>query len=326
MLEDENDQSPMQEEAAFDQSWDSALRGELAPPTGQSEEQANPPDQTPPVDAPAGQAAPPVAGESQPSSETIPDFLLQRAKEAGFDSVDEALKAARNFQSIRGQLPNLEQKWKEQHLSPLERRIQMYEERERQALDQYINYDPTTNMPRPPEERQQVAAQIQQAQAQEQAAAQAAQRQAQEAAEATQRQTELQAREARVAEAEKGNLKLIAINSLQPYTESLAQTYKVPVAEIQRYITETGLVQRVQTLDDMRQYGPMIDALEAHVKVRAGQLQEEAARLANAGGRYRDLGQGGGGQGGQSAGDRWVKANDQDFERAWARALRGELV
>lgn len=325
MDEEQTGQSPMQEEAAFDQNWDSALRGELPPPTGQSgEPQAA--ENPQPGEQPAGQEAPPAAGSPEPPAETVPESLLQRAREAGFDDLDSALKAARNFQSIRGQLPNLEQKWKEQYVAPLEQRIQVYEQRERQALDQYINYDPATNLPRSLEERQRLTLQIQQAQAEEQAAAQAALERTQQAEQERQRQADLATREQRVAQAEQGNLKLIAINSLQPYTQSLAQTYKVPVAEIQRYIEETGMVARVQALEDMRQYGSMVQALEDHVKIRASQLQEEAARLANAGGRYRDMGNGGAGAGGQQSGDRWTKANDQDFERAWERAMRGELV
>ena len=325
MDEEQNGQPPMQDEAAFDQSWDSALRGELPPPTGQPGEPQS--AETPqPGEQPAGQEPTPAAGSPEPTSETIPESLLQRAREAGFDDLDSALKAARNFQSIRGQLPNLEQKWKEQYVAPLEQRIQVYEQRERQALEQYTNYDPATGLPRTPEERQRVANEIRAAQAQEQAAAQAALDQQQQAETERQRQADLQAREQRVAQAEQGNLKLIAINSLQPYTQSLAQTYKVPVAEIQRYIEETGMVARVQALEDMRQYGGMVQALEDHVKIRASQLQEEAARLANAGGRYRDIGGGNAGAGGQRSGDRWTKANDQDFERAWERAMRGELV
>lgn len=300
----------------FDQDWQAALSGDLVAPSDGTSDQS---DDTRPVAPAAGQGSP-AAAEPAP----VPDYLLQRAKEAGFESLDDALKAARNFTSIRGQLPNLEAKWRQQHLSPLEQRLQEYESRERQALEQFVAYDPYENRPRTAQEQAYIRNQYEAEQRQQQEAQQyyAQQQQAQE--QAQRQQAELAQREQSVGEMERGNLKLLAINSLTPFVQSLATTYKIPAREVQRYIDETGMVEQVKAMDDMRQVGPLVAGLERFVQVRANQLQEEQARTASA--KYRMPGGGGGGAGGQTGTDRWASMNDADFERSWQRALQGNLA
>jgi len=311
------------QDATFDQDWDSALSGELPPPTGQSGDQGQPTEPTQSDVSRQGQAGVPAAADTAP--EVLAPYL-QRAKQAGFDRLEDALDAARNFQSIKGQLPNLQETWKKQHLTPLERQLAAYQERERQALDQFASVDPYTNTVRSPQERQRIYAEWQEEQRQLALQDQQAQDQQQQALAQQQARAEFEQKQAQVAQMERGNLKLLALNSLKPFTETLAKNYGIPTAEVQRYIDETGMIQKVQALEDMRQYGPMIAGLEDYARVRAGQLQQDNARNANANGRYRDVGQGGGGTGGQSGSDRWAKANDEDFDRAWKRAMNGTLA
>lgn len=316
------DTGTVDQDAAFDQDWGSALSGDLPAPTGQSGTTGEDAEQTRPDVSRPGQTPAPSA--AAPATDLTP--YLQRAKEAGYDDLESALAAARNFQSLKGQLPNLQETWKRQHLTPLERRVAAYEERERQALEQFVAYDPQTNQPRSYQEQQQLRAAYQEEQRQNALQEQQEQGRQQQALAEQQAREELTQKQQQVAEMERGNLKLLAINSLRPFTETLASNYKIPVAEVQRYIDETQMLQRVQALEDMTQYGPLVSGLEDYVRVRAGQIQQDAARNANASGRYRDVGQAGGGSGGQSGANRWAKANDDDFDRAWERAKQGLLV
>lgn len=305
--------APLTQADTFDQDWNAALAGEYPPPgSGQSQDQ---PDAS--VQSPIGQSA--ASPSPQPTPPAIPDHIAKAAREAGFSSVDEALAAARNFQSMRGQLPNLEEKWKKQHVEPLAQKLSTYEQREKDAWEQFLRVDPLSGFPRTEAERQAIIAR----RTEEDRAEEAQQAQAQAQARFRAEQEALQVERANVTEIQTNALKLVAINSLAPYRASLAKEHNVPESEIQQYMDATGMIEKVQSLTDLRGFGPLLEGLENHIRVRATQLQ--AQRQRDAKGRYRDVGTPAG-SGGQSSAGRWERASEAEFDQAWARALRGELV
>jgi hypothetical protein len=120
---------------------------------------------------------------------------------------------------------------------------------------------------------------------------------------------------------------MTALNALPLWKAQVVQEYGVPLTELDAYTQKFNYEDRIKAFGegDMRQVGPMLEAIQQYAVMRQEQLQGENARLANAGQRYRDVGSPAG-AGGQSSGDRWGKANDDDFAKAWERAKRGELV
>lgn len=329
---------PMVSEDRFDQDWAAARNGTLEGPARQpAAGDGTPEPSAPPAPAAAqsGQpipapASPPVAAQapSEPAQQqpfTLPDQYQQRLREVGAASLDDALTMARQFQSVRGQLPNLEQRWREQHVAPLEQELTALREERRQALDRLVQVDPNTGQQRPPQDQAYIRQQIAAAEAQQTEA----QRRQQEQIELQQMRATVQQQQAQAQQSETEALKLTALNVFPQWKAEIARVHGVPVAELDRYTTQFGYDDRIKnfrTQDDLKQVGPMMESLQQYAIMRQGQLTQQQAAQANSQQRYRDVGAAGSGTGGQAAGDRWAKANDQDFESAWKRALRGELV
>lgn len=327
---------PMVGADTFDRDWAAARSGTLEGPASQPVSGDGTPEPAAPVAPAAGQpgtaspapASPPVAAQapSEPVQQSfaLPDQYQQRLREVGAASLDDALTMARQFQSVRGQLPNLEQRWREQYVKPLEQERDTLLEERRQALDRLVQVDPNTGQQRPPQDQAYIRQQIAAAEAQQAEA----QRRQQEQSELQQmRATVQQQQQARQSETEA--LKLTALNVFPQWKAEIARVHGIPVAELDTYTQQFGYDDRIKNFrsqDDLRQVGPMMESLQQYAIMRQGQLTQQQAAQANTAGRYRDVGAAGSGTGGQAAGDRWVKANDQDFESAWKRALRGELV
>lgn len=329
---------PMVSEDSFDRDWAAARSGTLEGPARQpasgdgTPEPATPaaPVTAPPSEPSAPPASPPVAAQapSDPAPQqpfTLPDQYQQRIREVGAANLDEALQYARQFQSIKGQLPNLEQRWRSQYVAPLEQELATLREERRQALDRLARFDPNTGQPRTPQDEAYIRSQIAQAEAQQTEA----QRRQQEQAELEQARQVIQQQQAHAQQSETEALKLTALNVLPQWKAEIARVHGVPMAELDNYTQQFGYDDRIKgfrTQDDLRQVGPMLESLQQYAIMRQGQLAQQTAAQANQAQRYRDVGSAGAGTGGQASGDRWVKANDQDFESAWKRALRGELV
>jgi hypothetical protein len=328
---------PMVSEDTFDRDWAAARGGTLEGPAGQPVSGDGTPEPSAPATPDAGQfgtaspapASPPVAAQapSEPVQQpfALPDQYQQRLREVGAASLDDALTMARQFQSVRGQLPNLEQRWREQHVAPLEQELTTLREERRQALDRLVQVDPNTGQQRPPQDQAYIRQQIAAAEAQQTEA----QRRQQEQNELQQMRATVQQQQAQAQQSETEALKLTALNVFPQWKAEIARVHGIPVAELDTYTQQFGYDDRIKNFrsqDDLRQVGPMMESLQQYAIMRQGQLTQQQAAQANTAGRYRDVGAAGSGTGGQAAGDRWVKANDQDFESAWKRALRGELV
>jgi hypothetical protein len=328
---------PMVSEDTFDRDWAAARSGTLEGPASQPVSGDGTPEPAAPVAPDAGQsgtaspapASSPVAAQapSEPVQQpfALPDQYQQRLREVGAASLDDALTMARQFQSVRGQLPNLEQRWREQHVAPLERERDALLEERRQALDRLVQVDPNTGQQRPPQDQAYIRQQIAAAEAQQTEA----QRRQQEQHELQQMRATVQQQQAQAQQSETEALKLTALNVFPQWKAEIARVHGIPVAELDTYTQQFGYDDRIKNFrsqDDLRQVGPMMESLQQYAIMRQGQLTQQQAARANTAGRYRDVGAAGSGTGGQAAGDRWVKANDQDFESAWKRALRGELV
>lgn len=327
---------PLTSADTFDQDWAAARSGTLAGPERQPAAGDGTPEPTspaPPVAAEPGQpsappASPPVAVQAAtpaPPPTPVPFTLAPEVVQqfpAEMRTPEAIARAARSFLSVQGQLPNLEQRWREQHVAPLQQELTALREERRQALDQLVRVDPNTGQQRTPQDQAYIRSQIAQAEAQQTEA----QRRQQEQAEVQQARQIVQQQQAQVQDQGQAAMKLVAINSLPSYKQRLAETYGVPLAELDQYTTMHDYSGRVQGLGDLSHFGGMITALEDYAKIRQTQIAQQNAAVANAAGRYRDTGAAGAGTGGQAAGDRWAKANREDFESAWKRAIRGELV
>lgn len=335
---------PMASEDSFDRDWAAAKVGTYTGSTSQSNAEGGteaPVTPAPPVTAEPDRLAPPPASApvvaarepspTPPPQPTAPTYSLDPALLQQFPAemrTPEAIaRAARQFLSIQGQLPNLEQKWRQQYVAPIEQERDRLLTERRQALEQLATIDPNTNRPRTPQDEAYIRQQIAAAEALEAQKATTAQQQQQDRAAVQQAQAVLQQREQEVQAQGVGALRLTALNALPLWKAQVVQEYGVPLAELDAYTAKFNYEERIKGFgeDDMRQVGPMLEALQNYAVMRQEQLQGEQARLANAGQRYRDLGSPAG-AGGQSSGDRWTKANDDDFTKAWERAKRGELV
>jgi hypothetical protein len=325
----------MVSEDSFDRDWSAARSGTLEGPARQPATEGGTSDPTAPVAPGADQpgqtlpapASPPVAAQEasppQPAYTLSPEVLQQFPQE--MRSPEAIAQAARQFLSIRGQLPNLEQTWRSQYVAPLEQELNTLREERRQALDQYIRVDPQTGQIRPPEHQAYYRQQVQQAEQQQTEA----QRRQQEQQELQQARATVQQQQQMALQSETEALKLTALNVLPQWKAEIARVHGVPAAELDAYTQQFGYEDRIRQFrsqDDLKQVGPLLESLQQYAIMRQGQLQQQQAQQANGAGKYRDVGASGSGTGGQASGDRWTKANDQDFESAWKRALRGELV
>lgn len=329
---------PMAGADTFDQDWAAARAGTLEGPARQPATEGGTSDPlTPaaPVAAQPGEpAAPPasspVAAQApspvpDPQAFVLPDQYQQRLREVGAPTLDDALNMARQFQSVRGQLPNLEQRWRQQYVAPLETELNTLREERRQALDRLVQVDPNTGQQRPPQDQAYIRQQIAAAEAQQTEG----QRRQQEQEELAQARQVVQQQQQQAVQAETDMLKLTALNILPQWKAEIVRVHGVPLAELDAYTQQFGYDDRIRnfrTQEDLKLVGPMMESLQQHAIMRQGQMAQESAARANGAGKYRDTGSAGVGTGGQAAGDRWAKANDQDFEAAWKRALRGELV
>ena len=327
---------PMVSEDSFDRDWAAARNGTLEGPArqpvseGGTSEPSTPaaPVTTPQPESSAPPASPPVAAQvpspaPAPTYTLAPEVLQQFPVE--MRSPEAIARAARQFLSIQGQLPNLEQKWRQQYVAPIEQELTTLREERRQALDRLVQYDPNTGQARTPQDQAYIRAQITAAEQQQTEQA----RRQQEQQELAQARQTVQQQQALALRSETEALKLTALNVLPQWKSTVAQQYGVPQAELDAYTQQFGYDDKIKgfrTQDDLKQVGSMLESLQQYAIMRQGQLQQQQAQQASSQQKYRDVGAGGAGTGGQAAGDRWSKANDQDFEAAWKRALRGELV
>jgi hypothetical protein len=328
---------PMVSADTFDQDWAAARNGTLEGPArqpvaegGTSEPSAPPaPDAAQPGTASPAPASSPVAAQApsepaqQPAYTLSPEVLQQFPAE--MRNPEAIARAARSFLSVQNQLPNLEKRWQDQYVAPLQEELNTLREERRQALDRLVQVDPNTGQQRPPQDQAYIRQQIAAAEAQQTEA----QRRQQEQSELQQMRATVQQQQAQAQQSETEALKLVALNVMPQWKAALAKEHGVPMAELDAYTQQFGYDDRIKsfrTQADLGQIGPMMEGMQQYAVMRQGQLTQQQAAQANGANRYRDVGAAGSGTGGQAAGDRWVKANDQDFESAWKRALRGELV
>lgn len=326
---------PVQTEDTFDRDWRSAQAGTLAPPTSVVGE----PAPQLPADASPGQTPSPVATPGNDAAPTgVPPQTFAwpsdlepelRNLPAELRSDPRALvRAARSFLSFQGNAPQIEEQWRQAHVGPVQERLTAAEqelatlrEERRQALDNLVRVDPQTGRQRTPEEQNYVRAQLQAAQQDQDRTAQERERQQQ----LDQREQVLTQRESRLNQQGDAATRLLALNSLSPYVQRLSQHTGVPVAELQQYVKGNQFEERLQRMADLSHWGGLVQGLTDYATMRGPMIAAETAKANGA--RYRDLGNGSAtGTGGGSSADRWTKANDADFDSAWERAKRGELI
>ena len=309
----------------FDDQWGAAMGGTLEPPaqavvatdpvaapvTEASVQAASEPRQAQVATQPA--AAPATTPDTQVEGAfVLPDHLQQRLREVGAKDLDELFQFGRGFQSVRGQLPNLEAKWKKQHLDPVMAERDRLLRQEQAAIEDFVRVDPQTGRARTPQEQEAVRARIAQQRQEEQQVQQA-----------SQRETQLTEREQRVVAAEDAVLRNAASQTIPMYKQDLARQTGVPVAEIDTYIQQTNFLDRVKNMPQVEMFGSLLVELGNFAEVRAHQLQQQKLQQADT--RYRDVG-GNSGAGGQQAGHRWDAVSNDDFDKSWEAALEGRLV
>lgn len=318
---------PMAQADTFDQDWEAAQRGDYEGPTGQSVDDSASSDPTPrqPGASAPDRSQPAPAPTNQPAQEfQLPAEWQNRMREVGAQTPDELFQLARQFQSIKGQLPNLEQRWRDQYVTPIEQERDALRAERQQALDTFVRVNPQTGQPRSFQEQQQIQAAIQQAEAQKTQQAQAER----VPVELQQREQQINERAEQVNLAGEAALKIVAINSIPKFTARLAEQFNVPQADLDAYVQQSDFSGRVDSLPpgELKSFGFLISELTNYAKVRATQVGGDARRQAVDTQRYRDVGTSNQGGGGQSGSDRWTKANGETFDKAWERALAGELV
>lgn len=335
---------PMGGGDTFEQDWASAQRGSFEGPASQpasgggTPEPENPatPGEAPSSLTPPAPASSPVAAQgspepapatppAQPAPFQLPDHYQQRLREVGAGSLDEALQYARQFQSLKGQLPNLEQRWRQQYVAPVEAELNTLRERERQALERLVTHDPQTGQPRPPEDAALMRQRVEAAQALETQQRTQEQQRQQEQVELAQTRQQLAQAQQQTAEQAQMGLRMTALNAVPLWKEQLVQQYGVPRAELDAYTQRFDWEAKIKGMEGpgFQRFGSMLESLQEYAEMRQGQLQEQTAREQTA--KYRDVGSPSG-AGGTSSADRWAKSNREDFASAWQRALRGELV
>jgi hypothetical protein len=137
---------PMVSEDTFDRDWAAARGGTLEGPASQPVSGDGTPEPSAPATPDAGQfgtaspapASSPVAAQapSEPVQQpfALPDQYQQRLREVGAASLDDALTMARQFQSVRGQLPNLEQHELQQMRATVQQQQAQAQQSETEAL------------------------------------------------------------------------------------------------------------------------------------------------------------------------------------------------
>ena len=343
-----------------DADWDAAMAGTY---TGVST--ADPPERTQTLDAPqpthqpspAAPAQPqaaqfnPLAQEAPPARETqqapppqqggeqapfqwptdvAP--LLQNLPPEFRNNPAQVIQAARQYLSTRGNFPQIEQRWRQQHVEPIaaelaqtKERLEYYESERRAAAQHFIDYDPNTGQARTPQQREAARAYVEQKLAEEEAARSNRQQ-------ATQREQDIALREQAVQQglqqneqALQGIARMGAALSIPTYKQRLAQHFQIPKSEIDAYASDQQLLQELQTMPNLSAWNGRMQELLNFASWRAQNRTQDLAAQANANGRYRDVG-GATGSGGQPSGNRWELASENDFDTAWERSKQGNYI
>lgn len=258
--------------------------------------------------------------------------LLQNLPPEFRNNPAQVIQAARQYLSIRGNVPQIEQRWRQQHVEPIaaelqqtKERLEYYESERRAAAQHFIDYDPNTGQARTPQQREAARAYVEQKLAEEEAARSNRQQ-------ATQREQDIALREQAVQEgmqqneqALQGIARMGAALSIPNYKRSLANHYQIPIAEIDNYASDQQLLQELQTMPDLKMWHGRMQELLNFAAWRAQNRTQDLAAQANANGRYRDVG-GATGSGGQPSGNRWDLSSETDFDAAWERSKQGNYI
>ena len=302
----------------FDRQWLSAQSGmgvtSAGEPVVSQSNEAPEPSAPAPVQTQGDAAVAPAATEQQaPAQFQLTPEIQARMKQVGAESLDQLLEFTRGYHSLRGQLPNLEQGWKQKYLSPVEQELNRLREERRLAVEDFIKVDPATGRVRSQQDQDAIRAKF----AQEE-------QQVKEQATKSQKEAELDEREKRVEAVETSLLRTGITESIKQYTAALAKNHGVPEADIQRYMKQTRFMERLGDIPDLSMFQHFIielaDQTEEIAKANLAAKQEAAAA------KYRDVGNNAGGQGGQQSGARWERTSDDDFDKAWQAARDGRLT
>lgn len=333
--------APMPVADTFDQDWQAAKTGTF---DGAGEPAANLPgdagaEQPGQVPPPAAAPTPTAQGQTQPPSSS-PSFawpedvrpLIEQLPAEMRTNPREVITAARSFLSVRGQLPNLQETWRREHVAPVEQRLteaerelQTLREERRQALESFVTTDPQSGRIRTPQEQQAIRSQIAAAERDQQGQQQQVQAEQERQQQLTQREQQAQALFAQATQVSDAGLRILALNSLPGFVTQLAEATGVPAAELHQFVKDNDFQGQLDRMADLRQWGTLVQGLTMHAEARGKQVVAEKQRQAGQDGRYRDVTTGGG-RGGQAGGNRWDRATPGEFDNAWSRALAGNLV
>jgi hypothetical protein len=331
--------APMPAADTFDQDWQAAKTGAF---DGVGEPATDPPgdavaDQPGQGQPPAAAPTPTAQGQVQPPS---PSFawpedvrpLIEQLPAEMRTNPKEVIAAARNFLSVRGQLPNLQETWRREHVAPVEQRLtaaerelQTLREERRQALESFVTTDPQSGRIRTAQEQQAIRNQIAAAERDQQAQVQSTQAEQERQQQLTQREQHAQALMAQAAQVSDAGLRILAHNSLPGFITQLAESTGVPASELHQFVKDNDFQGQLDQMQDLRQWGTLVQGLTMHAEARGKQVVAQKQAEAGQGGRYRDVASGGG-RGGQAGGNRWDRATPGEFDNAWNRALAGNLV
>jgi hypothetical protein len=300
----------------FDREWNAAREGSLASPSDASSDRSEP---TQP--AASGNAQAQVAEQVQPVAPVAPaQFQLpseyqERLQAVGAKNLDEALALAREAHSIRGNLPQVQEQWKQKYVAPLETELKRLREERQQAVDDFVRFDPATGRARTREEAEQVRAQLE-----------ADERQQQETQQKSQREQQLDQREQAVQTVEQNYVRHGLRTSLELYQAQLAKKHGVSVEALNNYTKNTRYFERLAALPTLNEQ--MVEQFIIELADAAPDLakQETERKAAANAPKYRDVGVGAGAAGGQQTGDRWNSVTEQQFDQAWEASKDGRLT
>jgi len=304
--EQQGSATPM-DDSSFEAEWASAKSGGGYDSPGQEEGTPANLEQT--TQSVENTDTPAVATQDDSTPSTATVAPATQAPQWTPEQVQQWQEKARHFDSVQGNWNQITQKWEAEKLTPLQQKVQQYEQEREAIRNWYIQQQR-------PEVQARVREQFQQEQAQEQARVQEAQRQQQfrqAQQQLTQQQQALQAQQQEM-------LRTNIVGSIDGFISDYARESGVPVAELREYVEANNLRETLKRTP-LHQIGPVMAGIEHYANVRQKAIAKENAAKAAQAGTYRV--EGGDGAGGQSKADNISKMNDDVFSRLWENAKAG---
>lgn len=307
-------------DAAFERNWEAARQGLAV-------ESSAPADPAP--DATTSAAAEPDAAPAPATPETTPPAPGQGQAQASDwtppdrDTWQKTQEAARHWNSFQGNWPKIEERWKQEQLTPLQQQLQEREAELTRLRDEKRLVTEGYLRSLPPEQREAKRVQLEQYDREMAAEIEQNRQRQQHEAELARREQAIQQSEQRIMEQETHNLRQTVRSTIDPYATTLSDQFGVPKDEIKQYIDSLNISDFIDQapVHELRTVGPMMKAVEQYAQMRGTQIAADNARRQSERGTYRAEGTGTG------AGGLKVSHNDmpdKEFEALWDRIKGNE--